>query len=195
MIEVARLAESELERELDALAALRIAVFREYPYLYEGTREYEQRYLRSYATPRSVLVVARDGAQLVGAATATPLLQHGDAVAPPLCAAGYDPARVYYFGESVLLHAYRGRGLGHAFFDQREAAAREHGFEVTAFCAVERPDEHPKKPAGYVPHDAFWSRRGYTKRADIVTTFSWRDRGEPSESEKKMVFWLKEHAP
>ena len=39
------------------LAALRIEVFREFPYLYEGTLEYEQRYLKSYAEhARSVTV-------------------------------------------------------------------------------------------------------------------------------------------
>ena len=33
---------------LDPLAALRIAVFREWPYLYEGSSEYEKKYLDTY---------------------------------------------------------------------------------------------------------------------------------------------------
>ena len=69
---------------LPAVAALRIEVFREYPYLYEGSRDYEERYLAPYATGRSVIVVARDGDDVVGASTALPLLDHSDDAAPAL---------------------------------------------------------------------------------------------------------------
>ena len=65
-------------------------------------------------------------------------------------AAGHDVARVYYYGESVLLPGWRGRGIGVAFFAAREARARELGFKVGTFCAVVRPDNHPLRPAdGY----------------------------------------------
>lgn len=185
-----------IETYVSDLAALRIEVFREYPYLYEGTRAYEQRYLRKYASSeRSLVVLAREGTRVVGASTAMPLLEHTEPVAPPLIAAGYDPACVYYFGESVLRASYRGRGVGHAFFDAREARARALGFAITCFCAVERPENHPRKPAGYTPHDAFWTKRGYVKRPDIVATFAWRDVGDTHESDKPMVFWVKELEP
>ncbi len=186
----------EIEPYLGALAELRIEVFREYPYLYEGSRDYEQRYLCSYAQDeRSVVVIARRAAQVVGASTALPLLGHDEGLAPVLARAGYAPERVYYFGESVLRASERGQGIGHRFFDEREAAARAFGFTLACFCAVERSPEHPARPASYVPHDAFWTRRGFTKRPDITTTFSWRDLGQREESQKRMVFWLKELAP
>jgi GNAT superfamily N-acetyltransferase len=181
---------------LAALAALRIEVFREFPYLYQGTLEYEQRYLASYAKhASSVVVIARDGDEVVGASTAMPLIDHGENVAPVFERAEFDPARVYYFGESVLRASYRGRGIGHAFFDHREAAARDHGFGITAFCAVVRPSDHPQRPDDYVPHDAFWAKRGYRRRDDMIASFAWRDVGETSETAKPMVFWLKELAP
>jgi GNAT superfamily N-acetyltransferase len=182
-----------VERYLPDLAALRIEVFREYPYLYEGSLDYEARYLREYAaSDRGVVVIARDGSDVVGASTALPLSEHSEQVAPALAAAGYDPTQVYYFGESVLRASHRGRRIGHAFFDEREAAARRHGFDVTCFCAVEHPADHPARPADYVPHDAFWTKRGYQKRPDVRAQFSWRDIGEPAETEKTMLFWIKE---
>jgi GNAT superfamily N-acetyltransferase len=184
---------AQIERYLDELAALRIEVFREYPYLYDGTLDYERRYLRGYAaSARSVVVLALDGERAVGAATALPLRDHSEDMTPVLGAAGFDLDRVYYFGESVLRASYRGRGIGHAFFDQRELAARRHGFSIATFCAVQRADDHPRKPANYVPHDAFWRKRGYEPRPDITATFDWRDLDETEESPKSMMFWVRE---
>jgi len=182
-----------IEPYLEDLAALRIEVFREFPYLYEGTLEYESHYLRNYANAQnSLVVIARDGDQVVGASTALPLTDHTEDVAPTFVAAGIDPARVYYFGESVLRASYRGRRIGHAFFDAREARAAELGYDITSFCAVERPAAHPLRPANYVPHDAFWTKRGYAKRPDLHTTFAWLDIGEHAETDKPMIFWIRE---
>lgn len=178
---------------LEPLAALRLAVFREYPYLYDGDAAYEARYLATYAaSPAGLVVVAWDGDRVVGASTGLPLWQHSDEVVPPLAAAGFDPDQVFYFGESVLDPAYRGRGLGHGFFDHREAHARAAGFRYATFCAVDRPDDHPRRPAGYAPHDGFWSRRGYVRRPDITARFAWRDLDEPAETTKPMTFWIRE---
>ncbi|HET7502612.1 MAG TPA: GNAT family N-acetyltransferase [Kofleriaceae bacterium] len=184
-----------IERYLPALASLRMAVFREFPYLYVGTLAYEHEYLGHYAaSPAALIVVARDGERVVGAATAMPLGAHSDDVVPPLAAAGYDPARVCYFGESVLDPAYRGRGVGNAFFTAREAHARAHGFTTAAFCAVVRPTDHPRRPVDYRPLDPMWAKHGFVRRPDIMTTFSWRDLDEVNESAKPMVFWTKELA-
>jgi GNAT superfamily N-acetyltransferase len=192
-VRIETLSGAAIEPYLEALAALRIEVFHEYPYLYDGTAEYERRYLRVYAdSPRSVVALALERGSVVGAATALPLRDHSEVAAPELAAAGFDPDRIYYFGESVLRRSYRGRGIGHAFFDVREAAARKHEFTIAAFCAVQRPEDHPRKPAGYVPHDAFWRKRGFAPRPDIVSTLEWRDLDESGESPKPMMFWVKE---
>ena len=177
---------------LPAVAALRIAVFREWPYLYEGSLTYEESYLAAYARgERNLVVLAFDGERVVGAATAMPLVAHGEDVAPPLVAAGFDAASICYFGESVLLPGYRGRGLGHRFFDEREAFARAGGFTTAAFCAVDRPADHPRRPADYRDLGRFWAKRGYVRRPDIVGTMSWRDVGDEADTGKPMVFWVK----
>lgn len=177
----------------DDLARLRIAVFREFPYLYDGDAEYERRYLAPYAEAAGgVIVVAEEeDGRIVGAATGLPLVAETPEVIAPFTAAGIDPATVFYLGESVLLPAWRGQGLGHAFFDGREAQARALGLPLAAFCAVQRPPDHPRRPAGYRPLDAFWRKRGYEKRTDLTTTFSWQDVDETAESAKPMTFWLR----
>jgi GNAT superfamily N-acetyltransferase len=103
---------------------------------------------------------------------------------------GIDTASLFYFGESVLLPCYRGKGIGHAFFDHREAHARACGATATHFAAVIRPDDHPDKPADYVPLDAFWRKRGYAPLPGLVTELAWKEHGEEHESLKPMQYWL-----
>ena len=50
---------ADLETALDDIARLRIAVFRDWPYLYDGNLAYERAYLASYGdTPAALLVAA-----------------------------------------------------------------------------------------------------------------------------------------
>ncbi|WP_242217031.1 GNAT family N-acetyltransferase [Shinella zoogloeoides] len=175
------------------LARLRTDVFRAFPYLYEGSEDYEVSYLATYAqSPESLFVLALNGGRIVGASTGVPMTDASEVFKAPFVDAGIDPATVFYFGESVLLPAYRGRGLGVRFFEEREAYARRlNRFDWCAFCAVERPKDHPLRPADYMPLDEFWGRRGYAHRADLRTMLAWQDIGEEGESEKPMSFWLK----
>ena len=58
---------------IDELARLRIQVFREFPYLYEGDYEYERNYLQTFlGAPGNLLALAFDGSRVVGASTAMP---------------------------------------------------------------------------------------------------------------------------
>lgn len=176
---------------IDALAALRIAVFAEWPYLYDGDLAYEAAYLREFAAaPDAVLVLAREGERIVGAATASPLTAQAAEIRAPFEAKGYDTSRIFYFGESVLLPAYRGQGIGHAFFDHREAQARRCGALTACFASVVRPEDHPDRPAGYRPLDAFWRARGYAPVPDLVMELAWKDHGKAVETPKALRFWL-----
>lgn len=178
---------------VDALADLRIRVFRDFPYLYDGTRDYEERYIRTYAqSPRSLFVLALDGDTVVGVSTGIPMADEAAEFRAPFLAAGYDPADIFYFGESVLLPAYRGQGTGVAFFDARERHAQATGpYRYTAFCAVERPATHPLRPAGYVPLDDFWMNRGYRKYSQFATRYRWKDIDQPAETDHTMTFWMR----
>lgn len=182
-----------LSAALDDVGRLRIAVFRDWPYLYDGDLAYERRYLEHYRTSaRAVLVGAFDGESLVGAATGTPMEDHADDFATAFSQTGLALSDIFYCAESVLLSAYRGKGIGHRFFDSREAHARSLGRRYVAFCAVQRPDDHSARPAGYRPLDAFWQARGYAPLAGAVAKFRWKDLGETVDSEKPLQFWMRE---
>lgn len=186
---------AEIATQVGALADLRITVFREWPYLYEGSREYEKRYLQTYLEcPRSLAILVWDGDKCVGASTVQPLADSPTDMQKPFVDAGMDLSRVDYFGESVLLRIYRGQGLGVKFFELREAHARSLGLSTCAFCAVQRDDNDSRRPADYVPNDAFWNKRGYRKQTDLRTSLSWPDVGETANSDKPMTFWTREIA-
>nr|WP_217354914.1 GNAT family N-acetyltransferase [Ruegeria arenilitoris] len=182
-----------LEAALDDVARLRIAVFRDWPYLYDGDLAYERRYLQSYRdSDRAIVVGAFDGDRLVGAATGAPLADHAEDFAAAFDGTRLELSQIFYCAESVLLPDYRGQGVGHAFFDLREDHARALGFAKCAFCGVQRPADHPMRPAGYRPLDPFWRARGYAPLPGVIAQFSWKDLGEDSETLKPLQFWIRD---
>lgn len=189
-----RLSGAELPGLLAELARLRITVFREFPYLYDGNFDYEATYLKTYGTADdSIIILASDGDKIVGASTGLPLDQEEHAFQRPFIEAGFDPAGIFYFGESIILPEYRGMGTGHRFFDEREAHARALGrFQYTTFCSVDRPADHPMCPLDYRPLDAFWSKRGYQPHPSMKIYYPWKDIGDNQETEKPLTVWMKE---
>jgi GNAT superfamily N-acetyltransferase len=183
---------AELHRHLDAVAALRIAVFRDWPYLYEGDVDYEREYLEAYAASSgSILLLATEGDRVIGASTGLPLADDTAEFRAPFDASGIDIESVFYFGESVLLPEYRGRGIGHVFFDRRESHARERGrFSMTAFCAVDRDANDRRRPLEYRGNEAFWGKRGYVRRADMTMRLMWNEIGR-GNIEHALTFWTR----
>lgn len=180
-----------LTEALDAVARLRIEVFRDWPYLYDGDLDYERRYLATYRdSPSAIVVGAFDGNRLVGASTGTAMEDHAGEFGSALARTGLSLDTIFYCAESVLLPEYRGQGAGHRFFDLREAHARTLGRTHAAFCSVVRPEDHPARPEGYVPLDPFWRKRGYRPVEGAVARFSWKDLGEAGETGKPLQFWM-----
>lgn len=185
---------NDVKKYIKPLAQLRIEIFKEFPYLYEGSLRYEEVYLQVYTQSKeSLVVIAKDENRFVGASTCIPLEYEDTAFQKPFLKKGIDLAKVFYFGESILLPEYRGQGIGHKFFDLREehALKTRPDTDITTFCAVVRPKDHPLRPEKYHPHNKFWEKRGYTEQVDLKTKFPWKDIGEEEESLKPMQFWTK----
>lgn len=184
---------SQLAPYLDALGTLRITVFRDFPYLYDGTLEYERNYLKTYQdSSDSLVVLAFHGHAVIGATTTLPMMHQGAEFQEAFVKTGYDLSKIFYFGESILLPQYRGRGVGRQFFQRREAHARSLGAEMVTFCAVERSSDHPLRPRGYQPLDDFWTAQGFKKQPELQASFTWKDVQEADESPKTLTFWVKD---
>jgi hypothetical protein len=192
-ISIKHLSGAELAPWIPDLARMRITVFRDFPYLYDGTLEYETRYLETYMkSPGSIIILALDGETVVGASTGLPMADETPEFQQPFVDQGYDPAKIFYCGESVLLKDYRGKGIYKQFFTGREGQARQlGGFDWCSFCCVQRPQDHPLRPADYVPLDSVWTKFGYVKHPELRTRYAWKDVDQAEETEKDMVFWMK----
>lgn len=174
------------------LAKLRIDILKSYPYLYDGDLDYEYNYLDTYVKcPESIIVLALDHDKVVGVSSAIPLEFETIEFQKPFLENHINSHDVFYFGESVLQPEYRKRGIYRHFFTEREAAAKEYGSKLTAFAAVERPLNDPKKPDNYVPLDSVWKHFGYEKHPELCMYYDWKVIGETSQTTNPLIFWLK----
>lgn len=183
----------DIESYLNDLAFLRIEIFKEFPYLYDGSASYEKKYLSTYISSKeSIAVLVFDDDQLVGASTGLPLTDETDEFKKPFLAHGIDPKTVFYCGESILKKNYRGKGLYSVFMKEREAHAKRLGrFDMICFCAVSREKHHPLKPHDYIPLDKIWQKYGYKKEPNLKTEYFWKDVDNEKETAKEMIFWTK----
>lgn len=175
------------------LANLRIKIFKDFPYLYEGSFDYEKKYLERYVHAKdSLVVMAFDREKIIGATTCLPLTQESEDFKRPFIQKNFDIDNTFYFGESIILPKYRGQGIGHKFFDYRESHAKHvyKDLRYTCFCAVERIN-HSLEPKKYRPLDHFWHQRGYKKYEDMSIDYTWKDIGKEVEDKKKMVYWIR----
>lgn len=192
MLEIRPVTGAGIAHHIPELAKLRVSIFREWPYLYDGSHEYESDYLKVYAeSPDALVVLALDAGKIVGISTAVPLASEPETLRAPLREAGHDPDRTLYAGESLLHREYRGRGVGVRFFDERERHARHLGMSHVVFCRVVRNKDDPRRPADHRELDDFWRRRGYRFRPEIRTTFTWKEVGNPHPVKNDMEFFVK----
>ncbi len=180
---------------LSELAELRIRVFREWPYLYDGDLENEHDYLKAFArSPSSTMVVALanvDGAErVIGVSTAMALADESRSIRMPFEKAKLKVREWFYLAESVLLPDFRGHGLGHAFFDQREAAGRALGFSQFVFCAVERAADDARRPNDARNLEPFWRKRGYAP-INLRCQLRWKEVNATAPTDHELAFWSK----
>lgn len=184
----------EISDYINQIARLRIKVFREFPYLYEGDLEYEKKYLARYVNARhSLCILVFDKAELVGMSSCLPFIEEEDDIKKPYLDAGIDIQNSFYFGESILDAKYRGNGLGKDFFKLREEYALKVYPDLIrcAFCAVQREADHPLKPPDYRELRQFWHSQGYLLNKSLVLSYKWKDINKKFEDAKTLIFWEK----
>lgn len=180
-----------VKKYLEEIASLRIEIFREYPYLYDGNRNDELNYLQHYAeVSDACAIVAFDDENVVGAATGIPLGRE-EGLHAPFANSHHPVNETYYVGELLFYPAYRNQGLGVDLLAMMENYVRFLGrYRYLACATVVRPDDHPQRPQEYVQIERFLARTGFVALPGITTSFAWREI-DGSSSEHPMQFWVK----
>ena len=178
---------------LDDLASLRINIFREYPYLYDGLREDELKYLRLYmVTPDAFVISVNDSGNMVGAATGMPLRYEHDGLITPFKGTSYSVDELFYVGELLFDPEYRDCGLGIRLLEHLVAHVRSLGNYRYLTCAtVVRPDYHVRCPESYIKINRFLARTGFILLPGVTTSFAWKET-DGTNCEHPMQFWIKE---
>jgi hypothetical protein len=184
---------SGLKPHIHSIAKLRMEVLKDYPYLKEPNLDLETEFLRNIAACKeSIGVLIFDNTTLVGASLGCPLSIEDALFHRPFKERHLDVASYFFFGDSTLLEQYRGRGIGHHFFDAREAhVAHFKQFKHICFCVPDVSLSDPKRPKDYIPLIDFWRKRGYIHHPEMKSVLSWKNIDETHPTEKQMSFWIK----
>jgi len=185
----------EIDPYIPHLARLRIEVFKEWPYLYDGAGvDDEKKYLKKFSRcDLAIFVVAFDGENVIGVSAGLPFTFETTPFQQPFIEAKLELTDYFYLSESVLLKPYRGQGIGHEFFNMREDyVKRLSRFHHIIFAAVERDKNDPRRPKDHFDLDAFWKKRGYVKQPEMVCHVPWKEVGEENPSPKPLVYWKKD---
>ncbi|MBI3771803.1 MAG: GNAT family N-acetyltransferase [Gammaproteobacteria bacterium] len=181
---------TEIKNHIETLGRFRIEIFREYPYLYEGSLEYERKYLSRYSrNPNSILVMIPDEKGLVGACTGVPLLEESQEFKALF--AGESLHEIYYIGEVMVRANARGKGIGTKLLATALSAIDPEKYKTICLAAVDRGNNHPSCPKQYAAPDSLWRKFGFEKHEHLVVTFTWKDVGDVVETEKPMQVWVK----
>lgn len=185
----------ELRSFLPFVAQQRINTFREFPYLYEGTIEYETDYLQTYQeNEHAAIAVAYVDNKIAGFATGVALNTFDKAMAEAMKQAGLDPTRFYYIGEVIVTPSFRGNKIAEALFAALEQYGQSRGYAAGCFMTVVRADDDPQMPDNYRSLDRLWNRVGY-KKSKITVNYEWptiQANGSIKEKNNQLILWLKD---
>lgn len=177
---------------LDDVATLRLDIFQEYPYLYQGRREDELNYLVTYAeAPDACIILAYDGSVIIGAATGMPLIHEDAQMVDAFAGTSFSLEELYYVGELLFRPAYRNCGLGQKLLARLESHIHSLGRYRKLTCAtVERLDDHPLRPHDYIPVTRFLARTGFVRLPGMTTHITWPET-DGVKRDHHMQFWSK----
>jgi hypothetical protein len=186
----------EIAPYVQDITALCLTVYREYPYLYEGTVSEYEPYIQSYAdSPNGIVCLLFEGDRLVGATTGIPIHEMRDRFQEPFKKIGEDLTSIFYLGEMVLLKGYRGkRYASQMYFEFEQSVKDANRYAKICFCTIKESEDHPLKPAGYVSLEDVCIRAGFIKHEELNFTGYWTVIGETEESPQHLYYWIKNFA-
>ncbi|MDN3506687.1 MAG: GNAT family N-acetyltransferase [Simkaniaceae bacterium] len=175
---------------LDEVAELRIKIFREWPYLYDGDIKTENNYLKAFAdTKDSLLVLAKEYEKIVGVVMGLPVAESMKQIQEEYQRQNVSTDGIFYLADAIILAPYRGQGIGTRMLQIFENLVVEmQKYDQISFCEIVRDQNHPLKPKDYQSLDAFWEQLDFYPIPGWQTSFDYLDIGNSEETPHLMRF-------
>lgn len=188
---------TELQTVRDFFVQQRIAVFREYPYLYRGSYDEGYAYFDWFSRlPQSAAAVAYEDQTVVGFLAGTDFTDFDEHFAGSIelfNSAGLHAQLYYYLSEAIIAPEHRGNRI----FIQLASALAQHaamlGYQKLCFVHEEHAT-HPLKPDNYKDLPPLFLRFG-CRPTSLVMRFSWntiQPDGTAEAQEHTMNYWIKD---
>lgn len=188
----------QLKQWVPTIAELRLSAFKEFPYLYAGSRDLEESYLNYYLSKQqSLFTLALSHESVIGATTGIPFLYVADWFSGSALLFeknGYNPLEFYYYGELIVLPAYQRQGIASEMFYQSENFAKKEGYKHSCILTVERDKNHPQSSPDYKSNTQnLWRKLGFTKTSMhcYVNWPTFSISGEVVDMRHQLAFWIK----
>jgi GNAT superfamily N-acetyltransferase len=183
---------SQIQDYLEQIAQLRLTIFKEYPYLYDGGLKDELVYLQHYTNhAEATAIITSCGNELAGAVTAIPLQYESEEITSPLASMQYPVECTIYIGELLFYPDYRNKGLGTRLLSGIEQHFHsQKNYEYLTSATVNRAEDHLCRPEGYVPIERFLQRNQFAKMPGVTTHITWKEI-DGVHRDHEMQFWIK----
>lgn len=190
-----------LQAHMNNWMLMSLEVYREYPYLYDGTVESETDYFEFYArNAHAIMLVAKDDTTdtPVGYAVGIPLSDETPKKQHPFIATGRDPREYLLIVEFLVAPAFRHHGIArtmYTLFEEHIISQLPQYRYITAF-GIER-DNNPNwyTPQSHDPLYALERHCGWQRHGELTFLATWQDVGTAEPVTKKLVFWIKSLQP
>lgn len=183
--------------DAETVISMRMAIFKEWPYLYVGDRKTEVEYITPYVkSSNSCLVIAKKEGKIVGLVTGLPLAEMDEYFTAPFTQASIPIQSIFYLGEILLLKEFRGARIGYQMYKSFEDRVREWPrFTDIAILRMQYSQNSPKKPKDYKPLDEFWKRLGYVENSNLFLNISYQEIGDETKTNHPFFYSLKSLLP
>jgi GNAT superfamily N-acetyltransferase len=179
----------KIEQYAKYIASLRLLMFKEFPYLYIGSLEHEKKYLAFYSNSTDgVLILAKQDGCIVGLLTGmsmTGICEHISDFKKILDKNKRSIQSAYYYGEALVLEAYRGQGILTKMFQELDAEIKHMGYNQAYGITVIREKNDSRRPSNYRDTESLWEHLGLVK-TNMVYGGEWETVSKTGETETAM---------
>ena len=184
---------NEVIPHLKRLIEIRLSFYRDYPYLYDGSIEDEENYLRMYGnSENTLLVVAKRDDEVVGAILGLPLPESPEENKEAFQDLEISPEDLFYLGDNIVIRELKIGNVQEQMYHQFEGAVNHlKKYRGIVVCEIERDVNDPKKITNDTFYEFAWHTQGFIREPNQIVNFSWKEIGDSKSSNHHMVFWRK----